>query len=111
MYLIDGFPRNKENLDGWLKYFGDSAKITATLFLECTQENCTARITLRSQKSGRVDDNQETLLKRFDVFYKETIGNYANLENVTKVIRVNGDDDKDTVFERVTIELDKIFKK
>ena len=110
-YLIDGFPRNKENLDGWLKFFGDSAQITAVLFLECTQEECTERITKRSQKSGRIDDNQDSLKKRFDVFYNETMGNYSNLENITKVIKVNADSDKETVFQRITVELDKLFIK
>ncbi len=107
--MIDGFPRNKENLDGWLTVFGDSAEIISVLFLECLQENCTARIASRSKNSGRVDDNLDSLKKRFDIFYKETMGNYSNLEAVTKIIRINADADIKTVFERITFELDKIF--
>jgi len=82
----------------------------AVLFLECTQQNCTERITFRSQKSGRVDDNHDSLKKRFDVFFNETMGNYNNLESVTKVIKVNADADIPTVFENITIELDKLFE-
>jgi len=107
--LIDGFPRNKENLDGFSNFFGDSAEITSVLFLEAAQENCTERITRRSQNSGRIDDNTDSLRKRFDVFYNETMGNYANLEKITRVIRINADDDKETVFGRITVELDKLF--
>jgi len=81
----------------------------SVLFLEATQENCTDRITFRSQKSGRIDDNHDSLRKRFDVFYNETMGNYTNLEKITKVIRINSDDDKETVFGRITVELDKLF--
>jgi len=39
------------------------------------------------------------------------MGNLANLENISKVIRVNGDDDKETVFSRISDEIDKILKK
>lgn len=81
----------------------------AVLFLEATQENCTDRITLRSQKSGRIDDNHDSLRKRFDVFYNETMRNYTNLEKIAKVIRINADDDRDTVFDRITVQLDKLF--
>jgi UMP-CMP kinase len=109
--LVDGFPRNKENFDGFLKFFGDSAKIKSVLFLELAQETCVERITLRSKNSGRVDDNQETLKKRFDVFFDETIGNLVNLEKVTQVIRVDADGDKETVFQRASVELDKLFPK
>ena len=94
-----------------MKYFGDSAKINAVLFLECTQENCTERIMLRSKKSGRIDDNPETLKKRFDVFFDETMGNYQNLQKISTVIKVNADSTPDEVFKNVTVELDKIFLK
>jgi UMP-CMP kinase len=106
--LVDGFPRNKENLDGFLKFFGDSAKIISVLFLECAEKSCVERITLRSKNSGRIDDNEETLKKRFDVFFNETMGN-VDLEKVTKIIKIDADGDKETVFQRVSVELDKLF--
>lgn len=96
-------------MDGWLKFFGDSAEIISVLFLDCSQENCTKRIQIRAQNSGRIDDNSDSLKKRFDVFFNETMPNYVNLEKVTKVIKVNADSDKDTVFQNVTVELDKVF--
>ena len=108
-YLIDGFPRNKENLDGWLKFFGDSSDIIGVLFLECEQEICTDRIQLRSQKSGRIDDNHDSLKKRFDVFFNETMENYSNLEKISKVIRINATSAPQIVFESIVFELDKLY--
>ena len=37
-FLIDGFPRNQDNLDGWNKQIGDKANIKSVLFLECPDD-------------------------------------------------------------------------
>ena len=34
-FLIDGFPRNQDNLDGWNIQIGSRANIRSVLFLEC----------------------------------------------------------------------------
>lgn len=36
--LIDGFPRNKDNLDGWNKQMGEKANVKAVLFFECSND-------------------------------------------------------------------------
>ena len=37
-FLIDGFPRNEDNLDGWERQMGDKAEIKFVLFFECPEE-------------------------------------------------------------------------
>lgn len=37
-FLIDGFPRNQDNLDGWNKQIGNKANIKSILFLECSDD-------------------------------------------------------------------------
>lgn len=37
-FLIDGFPRNKDNLDGWEKQMEGKADVKFVLFLECPEE-------------------------------------------------------------------------
>jgi UMP-CMP kinase len=42
-FLIDGFPRNKDNLDGWQREMGDKTHVKFVLFFDCSQEvsfNC-----------------------------------------------------------------------
>ncbi len=107
--MIDGFPRNLENLDGWLNEFGDSCKILAVLFLVFHEETCISRITIRSQTSGRVDDNNDSLKKRFITFRNETIPNLDNLNKVTRVISVASDRDREEIFKDIGEEFDKIF--
>ena len=37
-FLIDGFPRNKDNLDGWQQEMGDKTNVKFVLFFDCSQE-------------------------------------------------------------------------
>lgn len=37
-FLIDGFPRNKDNLDGWNQEMNDVANVKMVLFFNCSEE-------------------------------------------------------------------------
>jgi len=37
-FLIDGFPRNKDNLDGWNRQMGDKTEVKGVLFFECSEK-------------------------------------------------------------------------
>ena len=68
-FLIDGYPRNEENIRVWEQQMPD-VKVLCLLFLECSNEVLTERILGRNQ--GRSDDNPESLKKRLAVFEGET---------------------------------------
>ena len=83
-FLIDGFPRNEDNLTGWEKQMGDKADIGFVLFFNCPEEVigvcictqvkllkflcpqvCLDRALKRGRSSGRIDDNPEAFVKRY----------------------------------------------
>jgi UMP-CMP kinase len=69
--LIDGFPRNEDNVNGWIKVMGGDVDLKFVLFLDCSEDTMIARITKRGEESGenkRNDDNLDVLQKRFGVF-------------------------------------------
>ena len=37
-FLIDGFPRNKDNLDGWNKAMGEKTNLQFVLFFDCSEQ-------------------------------------------------------------------------
>lgn len=37
-FLIDGFPRNKDNLDGWNKRVAEKVKLLFVLFFDCSDD-------------------------------------------------------------------------
>ena len=69
-YLIDGFPRNADNLEGWNKIMADFADVRFTLFLDCPEKTMETRLLGRNE--GRTDDNIESIRKRFHTYQTET---------------------------------------
>ncbi len=67
-YLIDGYPRSQDNVDGWNAIMGDIVDFKFILFFDCSEETMTKRVMKRAQGSGRSDDNIESLKKRFRTY-------------------------------------------
>lgn len=68
-YLIDGFPRSTEQA----VYFEQNVMECQTvLFYEVSEAMLIQRCLGRAQTSGRIDDNEETLKKRFNTYNEQT---------------------------------------
>lgn len=71
IYLIDGFPRNKDNYDGWENNsISQEVDVIGCLFLDCTEDVMIQRCLNRG--GDRTDDNIESLKKRFVIFREQT---------------------------------------
>lgn len=112
IFLIDGFPRNEENYNGFCESFQENAHIVCIIFLMCPQDVCIERCENRGKNSGRVDDNRVSLVKRFNTYNGETVPLVDKIEkeNKVKLIRIDSNKDRNIVFSVIAIELDKILK-
>ncbi|XP_062554140.1 UMP-CMP kinase isoform X2 [Armigeres subalbatus] len=72
-FLIDGFPRNEDNLQGWNRKMADKVQLLFVLFFECSEDQCVERCLKRGESSGRSDDNLESLKKRFNTYINDTM--------------------------------------
>jgi len=105
--LVDGFPRSMDNLDGWFRYAHDYTNTLGVLFFEVNDENELARRILeRAKTSGREDDNEEVLKKRFATMRNTTMPVVNRLENELVVRKVNALDTVDNVWSNVEMALD-----
>ncbi|XP_065223210.1 UMP-CMP kinase-like [Planococcus citri] len=89
VFLIDGFPRNKDNLDGWLREMSDKTDLQFVLFFDCPIDTCAQRCLQRGAAgSGRSDDNIESVRKRIVTFNEDTlpIVRYYEEKNLVKKI-------------------------
>jgi len=83
IFLIDGFPRNFDNLEGWARCMtkndnsidqnADAAAVWGVLSYDCPLSILEERVMKRSKDSGRSDDNLESLRRRFKTFQGETM--------------------------------------
>ena len=106
-FLCDGFPRNEENLKFFFEVLGKDVKVLCTLFLTCPEEVCIERIKNRGQ--GRVDDNIETVKKRFKILNEETVPTVNKLKNHGPVYEIKADQSIDDVFKDIDEKLQKLL--
>ena len=69
--LLDGFPRNMENLNSWNEINNLEIKCRC-IFFDCHSEVLVNRLLKRGFDSGRDDDNLEVIQKRLQVFMDST---------------------------------------
>merc|ERR1712012_1412872 len=103
-FIIDGFPRNYDNLSGWNKICGGTfATVPFLLHFECSEEEMTKRILDRAAKSEvkRKDDNAETIKKRFKVYNESTMPIVEIFEGQQKLAKVSSMGSVDDIYGNV----------
>ena len=106
-FLIDGFPRNQDNLQGWNKTMDGKADISFVLFFDCNNEICIEQCLERGKGSGRSDDNRGSLEKRIQTYLQSTKPIIDLYEEMGKVRKIDASKSVDEVFDEVV----KIFDK
>ena len=95
--LVDGYPRNKENLEIWDKNMENVVEIKAVFFFDGSHDIMMKRI--HKRKNGREDDkNDEIIKKRIEVFERETRPLINIFEKRGNLIRINCNNDFDIIY-------------
>ena len=85
--LVDGYPRNQENVDVWEKEMKD-IEVKGALYIEVSNEEMKKRLLGRNE--GRADDNEETIAKRLTTFEQETKPIVDYFEKQGNLIKIDG---------------------
>jgi adenylate kinase family enzyme len=104
-FLLDGFPRSLDNLEGWLDVFGRDTELPKMLYMECPYDVLEKRIMGRAKYTGRRDDNAESLKLRFDTFKEETLPTVELFKSKGKCIEIDTGQDRQTVYALVRSHL------
>lgn len=104
-FLIDGFPRSLDNLEGWQEVFGRDAELPKMLYLECPYDVLEERILARAKYTGRVDDNVESIKLRFDTFKEETLPTVDLFKSKGKCVEIDTSQDRQSVYNAVAENL------
>lgn len=84
-FLVDGFPRNFDNLEGWTAQMTKSCSVLGALVYECPEVELEKRILARGETSGRSDDNLASIKKRFVTFQEQTMPVVRTLQQIPSV--------------------------
>lgn len=98
-FVIDGFPRNEDNYEGWERHMQGVADVKFVLYLECPVDVCLERAMRRGQ--GRADDNIESFRKRIATHVNETMPIVERYEQLGLLRTVSSVPSAEEVFEEV----------
>jgi len=132
-FILDGFPRNLNQAEMLEKILSKkSFKIDRVIYFSVSESkiiqrltgrricrNCGALyhiVTMRPEKEGicdkcggeliiRPDDNEDTVKERWKVFMNETHTLIEYYGNKDLILEIDGDGDKDTVFDKIKASL------
>jgi len=97
-FLIDGFPRK---MDQAVFFEQSVCPSRCTLFLDCPEEVMRERLLKRGKTSGRSDDNEESIVKRFRTFVETSMPVVDMFEKEDKVVKVSAVGEVGEIYERV----------
>merc|ERR1711934_793660 len=107
-FLIDGFPRNEDNLTGWTEAMGDKVNLRGVLNIDCGETTCVERCLARGAAAEvkRTDDNEESLKKRFATFTNATQPIIKHFDDKNMVKTINAERSVDEVW----ADVEKLFQ-
>ncbi|XP_070176220.1 uncharacterized protein [Littorina saxatilis] len=94
-YLVEGFPRNLEQLEDFNKTIGG---MNFTILLDCEESILHFRLSKRGKESERIDDNLTAIGRKLTYFKNNTLPILKTFEDSGKLIAMSGDRDTDEVF-------------
>ncbi len=101
-FLIDGFPRKMDQA----AFFESSVcHSRCTIFLDCPEDVMKERLLNRGKTSGRIDDNEESIKKRFRTFVETSMPVVEHFEKEGRVVKVSAVGTEQEIYEHVVEEL------
>ena len=97
--LLDGFPRNLDQKDYFVKQRNNKWRDYICVNFDLSREKAIERIQKRAIEQWRTDDaNEETINKRLETFYTETLPVIQSFESEWKVITINADQSIEEIY-------------
>lgn len=97
-FLVDGFPRKMDQAITFEEIIVPSKFV---LFFDCPEDVMLERLMERGKTSGRVDDNVESIKKRFKTFEETSMPVINMFASKNKVIKIKCDQSVDEVYNDV----------
>jgi adenylate kinase len=101
-FLLDGYPRTIDQVNELDRILSkDNSALDAVVLLEAETDEVVARLLKRAIEQGRIDDTEEVIRHRMDVYTEQTSPIIAVYDNRHLVVRVNALGPVDEVTARI----------
>lgn len=103
-FLIDGFPRK---MDQALKFEETVVPSKFVLFFDCPEEEMQKRLLNRGKTSGRSDDNEESIKKRFKTFVETSMPVVEYFRKKDQVVQIAATKTPDEVYKETKAKVEE----
>ena len=104
--LLDGFPRNLDQREYFIKQWANKWRNYICVNFDLSREKTIERINKWAIEQWRTDDaNEETINKRLETFYSETLPVIQSFESEWKVITIDADRTIEEIYEDMNSKL------
>jgi adenylate kinase len=101
-FLLDGYPRTIDQVNELDRILSkDNSALDAVVLLEAETDEVVARLLKRAIEQGRIDDTEEVIRHRMDVYTEQTSPIIAVYDNRQLAVRVNALGPVDEVTARI----------
>ncbi|GIX63809.1 UMP-CMP kinase [Babesia caballi] len=106
--ILDGFPRNADNVRGWAQRMSDRTELVHMVTLNCPIEVCQERILGRANTCERTDNATQAIHNRMKVFYDDTTPIMHCLIMAGKCSVLDASGTKDAVWSQIVGVMDRL---
>ncbi|CAG5076097.1 adenylate kinase isoenzyme 1 [Cotesia glomerata] len=103
-FLIDGYPRE---LEQGIQFEKDVCPVDLILFFDVKNETMKTRLLGRAAVSGRADDNEETIVKRIEIFNEKNSKIVEHYKD--KVVKITAEGAVESIFDEASKALEPLF--
>ncbi|XP_952023.1 UMP-CMP kinase, putative [Theileria annulata] len=98
---IDGFPRNLDNVQCWVREMSDIVEVINLICFVCSEETIKDRLKHRTEEMERSDDKLSVLENRLRVFRDQTDPVVLCFNAASKCLTINADAPREEVWDQV----------
>lgn len=110
-FLLDGFPRTMHQVHFLDEYLAaDGKELDAVVSLHVNPEALVNRLLERARIEGRVDDNEDTIRRRMEVYAGQTAPLLFHYERAGTLVDVDGSGSVEDVRDRMFAGVDRYSK-
>ncbi|XP_052220211.1 adenylate kinase isoenzyme 5-like isoform X2 [Dreissena polymorpha] len=105
-FIIEGFPRNKAQVEAFNKEIGG---LNFVMLFDCEEYYMQNRLLKRGRDSGRIDDNATAIANRLNFYKYNTLPIMKHYEDEGKLVLLDADRDMDEMFYDISQTFDFAF--
>lgn len=103
--IFDGIPRNQDQYDSFMGILKEFELQYTAIHFKLEKDEAMKRLFKRAEIEGRADDNEESIKRRIDIFYNDTLPIITNFEKEGHLIEVDASPTVEEIYQDLTSRL------